>query len=49
MKKKLTAGEYDIVLNGVRLHYTIRGTGPALIATWNLIDPSLWAGRMGDA
>jgi len=25
-------GEYNAVLNGVRLHYTIRGSGPALIA-----------------
>jgi proline iminopeptidase len=29
---KLTAGEYETVLNGVRCHYTIRGRGPALIA-----------------
>lgn len=29
---KLTPGEYDATLNGVRLHYTIRGSGPALIA-----------------
>ena len=30
---QLTSGEYDAVLNGVRLHYTIRGRqgGPALI------------------
>lgn len=28
----LSAGEYDAELNGVRLHYTIRGQGPALIA-----------------
>jgi proline iminopeptidase len=25
-------GEYDVVLNGIRLHYTIRGSGPALMA-----------------
>ena len=28
----LLPGEYDAVLNGVRCHYTIRGSGPALIA-----------------
>jgi proline iminopeptidase len=28
----LIPGEYDAVLNGIRLHYTIRGAGPALIA-----------------
>jgi proline iminopeptidase len=28
----LTPGEYDVTLNGVRLHYTIRGSGPALLA-----------------
>jgi proline iminopeptidase len=28
----LIPGEYEVVLNGVRCHYTIRGTGPALIA-----------------
>lgn len=28
----LTPGEYDATLNGVRIHYTIRGSGPALIA-----------------
>jgi proline iminopeptidase len=28
----LLPGEYDAVLNGIRLHYTIRGSGPALIA-----------------
>jgi proline iminopeptidase len=27
-----TPGEYDVVLNGIRQHYTVRGTGPALIA-----------------
>lgn len=25
-------GEYDAVLNGVRLHFTVRGSGPALLA-----------------
>jgi proline iminopeptidase len=29
---QLTAGEYDVTLNGVRLHYSIQGKGPALIA-----------------
>ncbi len=28
----LVPGEYEAVLNGIRLHYTIRGAGPALIA-----------------
>ena len=27
----LIPGEYDAALNGIRLHYTIRGSGPALI------------------
>jgi proline iminopeptidase len=29
---KLTPGEYDAVLNGVDIHYTIRGSGPTLLA-----------------
>jgi proline iminopeptidase len=29
---QLTAGEYDVMLNGVRIHYTVRGSGPVLIA-----------------
>ena len=29
---KLVAGEYDALINGIRLHYTIRGAGPPLIA-----------------
>jgi proline iminopeptidase len=28
----LVPGEHEAVLNGVRLHYTIRGSGPALLA-----------------
>ncbi len=28
----LIPGDYDAILNGLRLHYTIRGRGPALIA-----------------
>lgn len=28
----LKPGEYDVVLNDVRIHYTVRGTGPLLIA-----------------
>ncbi|MGB8647595.1 MAG: alpha/beta hydrolase [Anaerolineae bacterium] len=28
----LVPGEYDVVLNGIRIHYTIRGSGPALLA-----------------
>jgi proline iminopeptidase len=29
---QLYAGEYDVTLNGVQIHYTVRGSGPALIA-----------------
>jgi len=29
---QLAAGEHDAILNGIRIHYTIRGSGPALIA-----------------
>ena len=29
---QLIAGEYDVTLNGVRIHYTVQGSGPALIA-----------------
>ena len=29
---QLAPGEYDAVLNGVRLHYTVRGSGPVLVA-----------------
>ncbi len=29
---QLFAGEYDVILNDVQIHYTIRGKGPALIA-----------------
>src|SRR5258708_2621800 len=29
---ELIPGEYDTTINGVRLHYTVRGSGPALIA-----------------
>ncbi len=29
---QLTAGEYDVMLNGVRIHYTVRGSGPVMIA-----------------
>ncbi|HZY45309.1 MAG TPA: alpha/beta hydrolase [Anaerolineae bacterium] len=28
----LNPGEYDATLNGIRFHYTLRGSGPALIA-----------------
>src|SRR5438132_12592730 len=28
----LAAGEYEAVLNGVRLHYSVRGSGPAILA-----------------
>ena len=30
--EQLVFGEYDAVLNGIRIHYTIRGAGPPLIA-----------------
>ncbi|HVN16578.1 MAG TPA: alpha/beta hydrolase [Anaerolineales bacterium] len=29
---QLVPGEYETTLNGIRIHYSIRGTGPALIA-----------------
>jgi proline-specific peptidase len=29
---QLIAGEYDVTLNGVQIHYTVRGTGPVMIA-----------------
>jgi proline iminopeptidase len=29
---KLSTGEHDVTLNGVRIHYTVRGQGPVLIA-----------------
>lgn len=29
---RLDPGEYDTVLNGVRIHYTVRGSGPVLMA-----------------
>lgn len=29
---QLSAGEYEVNLNGIRIHYTIRGSGPPLIA-----------------
>jgi len=29
---QLTPGEYDAVLNGIRIHYTVKGKGPDLIA-----------------
>ncbi|MFN2169351.1 MAG: alpha/beta fold hydrolase, partial [Anaerolineae bacterium] len=32
MGNKLIPGEYDVELNGIRLHYTIRGQGPPLLA-----------------
>jgi proline iminopeptidase len=28
----LIPGEYDVTLNGIQLHYTVRGSGPVLIA-----------------
>ena len=28
----LIPGEYDVMLNGVQIHYTVRGTGPVLLA-----------------
>lgn len=29
---QLTPGEYDVLLNGVQIHYTVRGSGPVMIA-----------------
>ncbi len=29
---QLIAGEYDVMLNGVRIHYTVQGSGPVMIA-----------------
>src|SRR5215211_1431677 len=29
---QLIPGEYDVTLNGVHIHYTVRGSGPAMIA-----------------
>jgi len=29
---QLYAGEYDVTLNGVKIHYTVRGSGPVMIA-----------------
>jgi proline iminopeptidase len=29
---QLIAGEYNVTLNGVRIHYTVRGSGPVMIA-----------------
>jgi proline iminopeptidase len=29
---QLAAGEYDVTLNGVQIHYTVRGSGPVMIA-----------------
>src|SRR4029079_6292157 len=29
---QLYAGDYDVMLNGVQIHYTVRGSGPVLIA-----------------
>ncbi len=29
---QLATGEYDVELNGVRIHYTVRGSGPVMVA-----------------
>jgi proline iminopeptidase len=29
---RLYSGEYDVMLNGVRIHYTVQGSGPVMIA-----------------
>ena len=29
---QLSTGEYDVTLNGVQIHYTVRGSGPVMIA-----------------
>jgi proline iminopeptidase len=28
----LIPGEYDVTLNGVQIHYTVRGSGPVMMA-----------------
>jgi proline iminopeptidase len=32
MISQLYAGEYDVTLNGVQIHYTVQGSGPVMIA-----------------
>jgi proline iminopeptidase len=32
MMVQLYAGEYDVTLNGVQIHYTVQGSGPVMIA-----------------
>jgi len=39
-------GEYDAALNGIRIHYTVRGSGPALIAIYG--GPGMDARGFGD-
>ncbi len=34
---QLTAGEYDVTLNGVRMHYPVRGLGLVMIAHFQAI------------
>ena len=43
---EMESGEHDVVLNDVRIHYTIRGTGPVLIAHWG--GPGMDARGWGD-
>ena len=45
----LIPGEYDVKLNGLRIHYTIRGSGPALIAHFGGpgLDARLWGDFAG--
>lgn len=43
---KLIPGEHDAVLNGIRIHFTVRGRGPALIAIYG--GPGMDARGFGD-
>jgi len=42
----IAPGEYDAFLNGIRIHYTVRGSGPALIAIYG--GPGMDARGFGD-
>lgn len=44
--KRLEAGEHDVVLNHVQIHYTVQGKGPALIAIFG--GPGMDARGFGD-
>jgi pimeloyl-ACP methyl ester carboxylesterase len=42
----IAPGEYEAFLNGIRIHYTVRGSGPALIAIYG--GPGMDARGFGD-